>query len=88
MNGGYIILDATGIDTSSFEAPVKIPGAFSLAKAAITMQKPLLITGLKNGEYFVSPQYVVATDGGTEITLKGFEAKISSDDQISPSEAV
>ena len=86
--GGYIILDATGIDTSSFEEGVKIPGAYNMAKAAITMQKPLLITGLKNGEYFVSPQYVVAIDGADSITLKGFEAKISSDDQISPSEAV
>lgn len=88
MNGGYIILDATGIDTSSFLEGVKIPGAYNLAKAAITMQKPLLITGLKNGEYFISPQYVVAEDGGSEITLKGFEAKIATDDTVSPSEAV
>lgn len=85
MNGGYIIMDASGIDTASFAEGVKIPGAYNLAKAAINMQKPLLISGLKNGEYFVSPQFVVATDSGDSIKLTGFEATIASDDTVSPS---
>lgn len=85
MNGGYILVPMTGLDTASFEEAVNVPGIYNLVEAAIDAQKPICVYGMVNGEYPVSPSFVTAVKSQNgDITISGFNAVVKSDDTVNP----
>ncbi len=84
--GGYVIVEANGLDVSDTEVQT-IPGLYAALEAAINTGKPIMITGMVNGDAPVSPTYVSATIGaGATITLSGFAAVVTDDDEVTPVE--
>lgn len=82
--GGYVIVDATGLDVSDTEVQT-IPGLYKELEAAIATNKPIMLIGMVNGDADVSPTYVSATMGaGATITLSGFAAVVTDDDEVTP----
>lgn len=83
---GYIMVAADGLDISDTEVQT-IPGIYSRLEAAISTGKAIMLTGLMNGDAEVSPVYVAATMGaGATITLSGFAAVVTDDDEVTPAE--
>lgn len=82
--GGYVIVDATGLDVSSTSAKT-ITGIYNRLLSAISTGKPIMLTGMVKGSAAVSPAYVSATIGtGGVITLTGFDATVASNDRVTP----
>lgn len=54
MNGGYYMLDATGLDLSETD-PQEIAGSWDQAQTALAIGKPLVFCGAKYGNAPVSP---------------------------------
>ena len=83
---GYIMVAADGLDVSDTEVQT-IPGFYSRLEAAISTGKAIMLTGLMNGDAEVSPVYVAAPMGaGATITLSGFAAVVTDDDEVTPVE--
>lgn len=83
---GYIMVEANGLDVSDTEVQT-IPGFYSRLTKALDTGKAIMLTGLMNGDAEVSPVYVAATLGaGATITLSGFAAVVTDDDEVTPVE--
>lgn len=81
---GYIMVAADGLDVSDTEVQT-IPGLYSRLTKALDTGKTIMLTGLKNGDADISPVYVAATLGaGATITLSGFAAVVTDDDEVTP----
>lgn len=59
-NGGYSMVDFTGLDLSN---PGTISGIYQKTKAALSTGKPVVISGIKNGNQYFSP---MTAYGGVE----------------------
>lgn len=85
MNGGYILVPLTGLDTADFSEAMSVPGIYNLIEAAIDAQKPICVYGMVSGDYPVSPSFVTAVKASNgDITISGFNAVIKSDDTVNP----
>lgn len=60
MNGGYVMIDCTGLDLGD---PGTVPGLYKQTKAAIATGKPIQLYNVVNGEQGFSP---VPAFGGVE----------------------
>ena len=83
MNGGYVMIDLTGVDLSELGVH---DGAYEAVKNAVTIGKPVVISGLVNGSQGFSP--IVAYGGeesSTSVFLSFFPITlhISNNDEIS-----
>lgn len=60
MNGGYAIIDATGLDLNK---PGTVPGLYDQIKSAVENEKFMVIYGVVNGSQAFSP---IVAYGGKE----------------------
>lgn len=60
MNGGYIMIDATGLDLAVSTAQT-IAGIYARFTAAITTGKPIMLCNAVSGSTPITPAYI---DGG------------------------
>lgn len=82
--GGYVIVDATGLDVSDTETQT-ISGLYAQLEAALSSKKPIVLVGMVNGDSEVSPTYVSAIMGKDDtITLSGFALVVTNDDEVTP----
>ena len=65
-NGGYAMVDFTGLDLSN---PGTITGIYAKTKAALSTGKPVVISGVKNGTQHFSPMIAY---GGVESSTSVF----------------
>lgn len=85
-NGGYVMVDFTGLDVSNGEAQT-IPGIHDKLAIAMTTGKPIMVCGAVNGEGVISPAFVTVTEGaGMGFTLGSFTAVVADDDSVTPVE--
>ena len=66
MNGGYAIIDCTGLDLGN---PGTVTGLYAKTKAAIETGKPLVLSGVVNGEQEFTPMVAY---GGIESSSSVF----------------
>lgn len=66
MNGGYAMVDCTGLDLGDLGT---VTGLYSKTKAAIESEKPLVLSGVVNGEQAFTPMVAY---GGVESTSSVF----------------
>ena len=66
MNGGYSMLDFSGVDLGNLG---KKDGAYADTKAALATGKPIVINGIVNGVQAFSP---IVAYGGIESTTSVF----------------
>lgn len=84
---GYIMVNMAGIDASDFDEAVTIPGIYNLMEAAIQLQKPVMLIGIKYGDELMSPTFVSCyKDENEDIIIGGFNATVSDDDKVTPPE--
>lgn len=85
-NGGYVMVDITGLDVSDSEAQT-IDGLYSRLEDAMATGKPIMVYGAKNNDGEISPAFVTVTEGaGVGFTLGSFTALVTSDDEVTPVE--
>lgn len=65
-HGGYAMVDFTGRDLSN---PGTIPGIYAKTKAALSTGKPVVISGVKNGNQSFTPMIAY---GGEESSTSVF----------------
>lgn len=63
MNGGFSIIDCSGVDLGTLGT---VTGIYAKAKAAIDTGKPLVLSGIVNGEQAFTP--IVAYGGAESAT--------------------
>ena len=63
MNGGYCLVDFTGVDLGNLG---NVPGIYNTTKQAIETGKPIVITGVVNGDQAFTP--IVAYGGAESAT--------------------
>lgn len=83
MNGGYVMVNFTGVDLSELGVH---DGAYEAVKTAVNTGKPIVISGLVNGSQEFTP--IVAYGGeesSTSVFLSFFPITlhISNSDEIS-----
>ena len=66
MNGGYAMIDCTGVDLGDLGT---VPGLYNQVKAAISTNKPMMLYGLVNGLQAFTP---VPAFGGVESSTSVF----------------
>lgn len=66
MNGGYSMVDFTGVDLGNLGT---VPGIYERTKAAIESGKPLVLSGMVNGEQGFTP---IVAYGGIESATSVF----------------
>ena len=66
MNGGYAMVDCTGLDLGELGT---VTGLYASTKAAIESGKPLVLSGVVNGEQAFTPMVAY---GGVESTTSVF----------------
>ena len=66
MNGGYCLVDFTGVDLGNLGT---VPGIYEATKSAIETGKPIVITGVVNGEQAFTP---IVAFGGIESSTSVF----------------
>lgn len=73
-NGGYAMVDFTGLDLSN---PGTISGIYQKTKAALSTGKPVVISGVKNGNQGFSPiQAFGGEESATSVFLSFFPVTI------------
>lgn len=65
-NGGYAMVDFSGLDLSN---PGTIPGIYARTKDALSTGKPVVISGVKNGNQAFTPMVAY---GGVESSTSVF----------------
>ena len=66
MNGGYAMIDFTGCDLGNLGT---VTGIYQRVKAAIESNKPLVLSGMVNGEQSFTPMVAY---GGIESAISVF----------------
>lgn len=66
MNGGYSMVDCTGVDLADLGT---VPGLYDQVKAACSTNKPIVLYGLVNGTQEFTP---VPAFGGVESSTSVF----------------
>lgn len=66
MNGGYTMIDCTGIDLGNLGT---VSGLYKRIKSAISTEKPIVLYGMVNGEQEFTP---VTAFGGVESSTSVF----------------
>jgi hypothetical protein len=66
MNGGYAMVDCAGLDLGELGT---VTGLYAKTKAAIESEKPLVLSGVVNGEQAFTPMVAY---GGIESTTSVF----------------
>lgn len=84
MNGGYIMLDCTGLDLIKGQTPQVIPGMFNLTKEAMKTNKPMFCVNANWDGKYCSPIQVFAIefDGYIIVTASTLQVTITEEDSI------
>lgn len=83
MNGGYTLLDATGVQLE-LETTQTVPGIFANTTKAVTTGKPIWATGCTYSGRPVTPMpmFVVSVNGRWVCTSGKNTVTISADDSV------
>ena len=74
MNGGYAMVDFTGLNLSD---PGTSPGIYQRTKTAIETGKPIVISGIVNGEQAFTPMVAYGgIESSTSVFLSFFPVTI------------
>lgn len=84
MNGGYVMIDCTGLDLIKGQTPQTIPGMFNLVKNAMKTNKPLYCVNANWDNSYCSPIQVFAIefDGYIIVTASTLQVNITEEDVI------
>lgn len=66
MNGGYVMIDCTGVDLDDLGA---VPGLYNQVKTAVQTGKPIALNGIVNGTEEFTP---ITAYGGVESSTSVF----------------
>ncbi len=84
MNGGYCMIDFTGINMAASEAQTK-PGIYQKVYDCMALNKPLMLNNALNASGLYTPVPAVALLGENQITLNtviGKTVTIANNDSI------
>ena len=82
MNGGYSMIDCTGLDLGNLGT---VTGLYEKAKAAINTGKPLVLKGVKNNtqEYSNIPAYGgIQSSTAVLLTFYPVKLRVSNEDVV------
>ena len=82
MNGGYAMVDCTGIDLSDLGT---VSGLYARVKAAISTEKPIVLSGIVNSTQVFTPMVAYGgVESSTSVFLSFFPVTlhISSGDVV------
>lgn len=84
MNGGYIMIDCTGLDLIKGETPQTITGMFNLVKNAMKTNKPIYCVNANWDGAYCSPIQVFAIefDGYIIVTASTLQITVTEQDVI------
>lgn len=85
MNGGYIMIDCTGLDLTKGLTPQTVEGLYNRVKSAIDTNKPLIaVNAVWGSDGPVTPISVFAIDFGDNIicTASTLQVIIETDDSV------
>lgn len=84
MNGGYIMIDCTGLDLIKGQTPQTITGIFNTVKNAMKTNKPMYCVNANWDGAFCSPIQVFAIefDSYIIVTTSTLQVKITNEDVI------
>jgi len=82
MNGGYALIDCTGLDLSNLGT---VPGIYDSVKAAVTSDKVIVLVGIVNDEQAFSPitAYGGIEESGVFVSFLPVTLQITDEDLIS-----
>lgn len=82
MNGGYVMIDCTGVDLSDLGT---VDGLYSRVKSAVKAQKPIVLCNIVNGTQEFTPMIAYGgIESGSSVFLSFFPVTlhIDSDDVV------
>jgi hypothetical protein len=89
--GGYVMVDAGGLDIQLFTEDQEIPGLYESLEAAYKTNKPVMLTNLHSGEgVYTSPVYGELLKNGDDFTVKAnsISALVEPDDSVRVSDLI
>lgn len=83
MNGGYVMLDATGVDLSA-DAKKTVTGLHAKIKKAIESEKPIVFYGIVNDTAKLAPVFATVEPSSTSyvVTINATTATVDSSDGV------
>ena len=84
MNGGYIMIDCSGLDLIKGQTPQTLPGMFNRVKSAMETNKPMFCINANWNSAYCSPIQVFAIefDGYIIVTASTLQVNITDEDVI------
>ena len=85
MNGGYVMIDCTGLDLTKGSTPQSISGIYNKTKEAIKSNKPMYAYNCVWDDKFVSPIQcfgIIFDDNDIIVTSSVFQIVITTSDSI------
>lgn len=89
--GGYVMVDAGGLDIQMFTEDQEIPGLYESLEAAYKTNKPVMLTNLHSGEgVYTSPVYGELLKDGDDFRVKAnsISALVEPDDSVRVSDLI
>lgn len=82
MNGGYVIIDCSGLNLGSLG---KVDGIYAKVKAAIDAEKPLYLGNVVNGttKFSPIPAFGGVEEGGVFVSFEPVTIHITTGDVVS-----
>lgn len=82
MNGGYALIDCTGLDLNDLGT---VPGIYDSVRAAVVNDKPIVLVGVMNDEQAFSPITAYGAINGTDIYVSFYPVTlhITNEDVVS-----
>lgn len=83
MNGGYVLVNAIGVDLSS-ESSTTINGIYNKFVNAIGTGKLIIVQNIVNDDVSLSPAAIVATvsSGAVSFAVEGATVSITAEDAV------
>lgn len=84
MNGGYVMIDCTGLDLTKGQTPQTISGMFDLVKDAMETNKPMYCVNANWDGAYISPIQVFAVEfpGYIIVTASTLQVTVTEEDVI------
>lgn len=90
VNGGYIMLDCTGLDLTKGDTPQTLVGMFNRVKQAMETNKPMYCVNANWDNAYCSPIQIFAIefDGYIIVTASTLQVTVTDEDVITISSMV
>ena len=85
MNGGYFMVDCTGLDLIKGSTPQSIPNLYARVKTAMASNKPIVAVNANWDGLFCTPIHVFAIQIESDTvycTASTLQIKVKSDDTV------